>query len=83
MNKVLLCAVLGLDNSHIWQIEQAQAAVNIFEWREGSLYLALLYIKYPCGKRHLSSFLLAGDRHHARLATSEVRCARTLASGIE
>jgi len=32
MNKVLLCAVLGLDNSRIWQIEQDEAALNIFEW---------------------------------------------------
>lgn len=39
MNKVLLCAVLGLDNSHIWQIGQDEAAVNIFEWPS---YLALL-----------------------------------------
>jgi len=47
MNKVLLCAVLGLDNSHIWQIEQDEAAVNIFEWpsslcRDGVPYLTLL-----------------------------------------
>jgi len=41
-NKVVLCAVLGLDNSHIWQIEQDEAAVNIFEWQEGSFYLTLL-----------------------------------------
>jgi len=39
VNKMLLCAVLGLDNSHIWQIEQDQAAVNIFEWPS---YLVLL-----------------------------------------
>jgi broad specificity phosphatase PhoE len=41
-NKVLLCAVLGLDNSHIWQIEQDEAGVNIFEWREETPYLVLL-----------------------------------------
>ncbi len=41
-NKVLLCAVLGLDNSYIWQIGQDEAAVNIFEWQEGGFYLTLL-----------------------------------------
>ncbi len=41
-NKVLLCAVLGLDNSSIKWIRQDEAAVNIFEWHDGSFYLALL-----------------------------------------
>jgi len=39
MNKVLLCAILGLDNSHIWQIGQDEAALNVFEWPS---YLTLL-----------------------------------------
>jgi broad specificity phosphatase PhoE len=33
--KVLTCAVLGLDNSHFWRIEQDNGAMNIFEWRNG------------------------------------------------
>lgn len=30
--KVLLCAVLELDNSRFWQIEQDNVAINTFEW---------------------------------------------------
>jgi len=36
--KVLVCAVLGLDNSHFWYIEQDNAAINVFE-RNGLSYL--------------------------------------------
>ncbi len=41
LNKVLLCAVLGLDDSHIWQIEQDEAAINLFSRREGAFRLLL------------------------------------------
>ncbi len=30
--RVLLCAVLGLDNSRIWQIDMAHGALSVFEW---------------------------------------------------
>ncbi len=33
--KVLLCHLLGLDNSHFWQIEQDTTAINVFELEEG------------------------------------------------
>lgn len=33
--KVLLCHVLGLDNSHFWQIEQDTTAINVFELEQG------------------------------------------------
>lgn len=33
VNKVLICAILGLDNSHFWQIRQDTGAMNIFEYR--------------------------------------------------
>ncbi len=36
--KVLVCAVLGLDNSHFWRIKQDNAAINIFE-RRGEDYI--------------------------------------------
>ena len=36
--KILVCAVLGLDNSHFWLIEQDNAAINMFEWN-GENYL--------------------------------------------
>jgi broad specificity phosphatase PhoE len=31
-NKVLLCAVLGLDNSHFWKVKQDNGAINIFKY---------------------------------------------------
>ena len=31
-NKVLLCAMLGLYNSHFWKIKQDNAAINIFKY---------------------------------------------------
>jgi broad specificity phosphatase PhoE len=40
--KVLLCHLLGLDNSHFWQIEQDTAAINLFEIYEGNATVTLL-----------------------------------------
>jgi len=40
--KVLLCHLLGLDNSHFWQIEQDTTAINLFEIREGKATVTLL-----------------------------------------
>ena len=40
--KVLICHLLGLDNSHFWQIEQDTTAINIFEIREGKATVTLL-----------------------------------------
>jgi len=42
VNKVLLCAVLGLDDAHFWQVEQATGCLNVFEYREGLFVLTLL-----------------------------------------
>jgi len=42
VNKVLLCAVLGLDDAHFWQIEQATGCLNVFEYHEGRFVLVLL-----------------------------------------
>ncbi len=39
VNRVLLCAMLGLDNSHYWNIEQGPTAINIIEWRKGMFIL--------------------------------------------
>jgi broad specificity phosphatase PhoE len=37
VNKVLLCAVLGLGDSHFWKIKQDNGAINIFTYsREGT-----------------------------------------------
>jgi probable phosphoglycerate mutase len=40
--KVLLCHLLGLDNSHFWQIEQDTTAINLFEIREGKTTVTLI-----------------------------------------
>jgi broad specificity phosphatase PhoE len=39
LNRVLLCAVLGLDDSHHWRIGQDTCAVNTIEWREGVFFV--------------------------------------------
>ena len=41
VNKVLVCAMLGLDNSHFWRIRQDNGCLNIFDYQEG-LFTALL-----------------------------------------
>jgi broad specificity phosphatase PhoE len=40
--RVLLCAIIGLDNSHFWQIGQDVGAINIFEVSDGRPTLNLL-----------------------------------------
>jgi len=35
VNKTLLCGLLGLDNSHFWQIGQDTGCINILEFGEG------------------------------------------------
>jgi broad specificity phosphatase PhoE len=40
--KVLICVLLGLDNSHFWNIGQDTAAVNCFEYKDGRWVAALL-----------------------------------------
>ena len=40
--KVLICAILGLDNSHFWQITQDTTAINLIRYKEGKYILSLL-----------------------------------------
>jgi broad specificity phosphatase PhoE len=40
--KVLICAVLGLDNSHFWQITQDTTAINLIQYRNGRYILSLM-----------------------------------------
>ncbi|MCL5075779.1 MAG: histidine phosphatase family protein [Chloroflexi bacterium] len=40
--KVLLCAVLGLDDSHFWRIEQDNGAINIIEYQDGVFTIRLV-----------------------------------------
>ncbi len=40
--KVLICAILGLDNSHFWQITQDTTAINQIQYRKGKYILSLM-----------------------------------------
>jgi len=42
ITKVLICAALGLDNSHFWQIKQDTTAVNCLEHARGNFIVSLL-----------------------------------------
>lgn len=42
ITKVLLCAALGLDNSHFWQIKQDTTAINCLEYARGIFIVSLL-----------------------------------------
>lgn len=43
VNRVLLCAVLGLGNEHFWRLRQETCAVNVFDAEEnGTFTIALL-----------------------------------------
>ncbi len=42
VNKVMICGVLGIDNSHFWQISQDTAAINRIQFQEGRYILSLL-----------------------------------------
>jgi len=34
VNKVLVCAMLGLGNSHFWRIQQDNACINVFDYQD-------------------------------------------------
>ena len=40
--RVLMCAMLGLDNSHFWQVRQDVNAINIFEMRDSAPLVILV-----------------------------------------
>jgi broad specificity phosphatase PhoE len=40
--QVLMCAMIGLDNSHFWQVRQDVNAINIFELRDGAPLVMLV-----------------------------------------
>ncbi len=42
INKVILCAILGLDNSHFWQMSQDTTAINLIQYRLGKYTLSLM-----------------------------------------
>jgi broad specificity phosphatase PhoE len=42
VSRVLLCAMLGLDNSHHWNVTQDTACINVVHFRRGQFYIDLL-----------------------------------------
>ena len=51
--RVLMCAMLGLDNSHYWQVEQDLCAVNAFEVSGGSTTVTL--VNETCHLKNLAA----------------------------
>ena len=41
-NKVICCALLGLDNSHFWRIQQDTACTNLFVYRNGQWIISYM-----------------------------------------
>jgi broad specificity phosphatase PhoE len=39
VNKVLICSLLGLDNSHFWNINQDVGGITIFNYVDGRFVL--------------------------------------------
>jgi broad specificity phosphatase PhoE len=42
VNRLLLCAILGLDNSRFWRLRQETTAINVLEWDDGDFTLVTL-----------------------------------------
>jgi len=56
---VLICAILGLDNSHFWQISQDTTAINLIQYRNGKYILSLM--NETCHLKALKEKRLAVD----------------------
>jgi len=41
-NKVICCALIGLDNSHFWRIQQDTACTNLFTHKNGQWIVTFL-----------------------------------------
>lgn len=54
VNKVLICSLLGLDNSHFWNIRQDVAGITVFEYKEG---------RYTLTRHNDTSHLGRSQRH--------------------
>jgi len=59
VNKVLICALLGLNNSHFWKIKQDTCGITTFTYENGQFILTrhndTSYLE-PIGKSQLSDF---------------------------
>ena len=56
VNKVLVCAMLGLDNSHFWRIRQDNGCINIFDHQYGLFTAVLINDTCHLGASTLKSF---------------------------
>ncbi len=60
VNKVLLCGILGVDNSHFWQIAQDTTAINLILYKGGKYILSLMnetcHLKALKGERNRVDF---------------------------
>lgn len=58
-NKVICCALMGIDNSNFWRIQQDTASTNLFTYKDGQWIVSFLndtsYLKV-LGKPALSDF---------------------------
>jgi broad specificity phosphatase PhoE len=59
VNRVLLCFVLGIDNSNYWRIGQDTCAINVFDWNDGLFFIESLndtcHLRQPSVARAPSS----------------------------
>jgi broad specificity phosphatase PhoE len=42
INKVIICGILGIDNSHFWQIAQDPTAINLIQYKNGKYILSFM-----------------------------------------
>lgn len=59
VSKVVLCSIIGLDNSHFWRIRQDNCCLNIFE-RSGDTYIIHL-LNDTCHLRQATGNTLESD----------------------
>jgi len=58
--KVLLCVLLGLDESHFWRIRQDTCAINVLEYSDDHGYI-VSKLNDTCHLRPLSEVMKTGD----------------------
>ncbi|HIC93267.1 MAG TPA: histidine phosphatase family protein [Anaerolineae bacterium] len=56
VNRVLVCAMLGLDNSHFWRIRQDNGCINVFDHQDGLFTAVLINDTCHLGASPLKSF---------------------------
>jgi len=59
INKVLLCALLGLSNSHFWEIKQDTGCINLIEYLNNRFILSLM--NYTCHLKEIADGTVQPD----------------------